>query len=190
MIVANGLDVSCERMPDFGTVLNEATTVQSRLLSMQESGQVDATITENLDRLVSFAARKEEWWANASPGPTNFSIYHSWRNLRLIFSKMQIRFAQAPVVHDNPVVVDEARDIFPDIIITIATLASIENDPTKVNANRLLELVGNLRQSARLVKMIDTQVELENIDRESLTQVFDKLAADDSASPDEPADAA
>lgn len=168
-------------MPDFGMILNEATTVQSGLLSMQMKGQVDSKITDNLDRLVSFAARKEEFWANASLSPTNFSIYHSWRNLRLIFSKMQIRFAQAPLVHDNPVVVDEAREIFPDIIITIATLASIENDPTKVNSNRLLELVSDLRQSARSVKMIDPNMELENVDREKLSQVFDRLTAESDA---------
>ncbi|MGA2785648.1 MAG: hypothetical protein ABSF09_13210 [Candidatus Bathyarchaeia archaeon] len=168
-------------MPDFGMILNEATTVQSGLLSMQINRRADTTIIENLDHLVSFAAQKEEFWANASPSPTNFSIYHSWRNLRLIFSKMQIRFAQAPLVHDNPAVVDEARDIFPDIIVTIATLASIENDPTKVNSNRLLDLVSDLRQSARSVKMIDPNIELENVDREKLSQVFDRLAADDSA---------
>jgi len=168
-------------MPDFGMLLNEATAVQSGLLSMQMKGQVDSKITDNLDRLVSFATKKEEFWAKASPSPTNFSIYHSWRNLRLIFSKMQIRFAQAHLIHDNPVVVDEAREIFPDIIITIATLASIENDPTKVNSNRLLELVSDLRQSARSVKMIDPNMELENVDREKLSQVFDRLTAESDA---------
>jgi len=166
-------------MPDFGKILNEATTVQSGLLSMQMRGKVDRKVTNNLDHLVSFATTKEEFWAKASPSPTNFSIYHSWRNLRLIFSKMRIRFAQAHLVHDNPVVVDQAREIFPSVIVTIATLASIENDPTKVNSNRLLELVGDLRQSARSVEMIDPNAELENVDREKLSQVFDTLANDD-----------
>jgi hypothetical protein len=166
-------------MPDFGKILNEATTVQSGLLSMQMSGKVDSKVTHNLDHLVSLASTKEEFWAKAPPSPTNFSIYHSWRNLRLIFSKMRIRFAKAHLVHDNPLVVDQAREIFPSVIVTIATLASIENDPTKVNSNRLLELVGDLRQSARSVEMIDPNAELQDVDREKLSQVFDTLANDD-----------
>jgi hypothetical protein len=85
------------------------------------------------------------------------------------------------LTRDNPVVVDEAREIFPDIIVTIATLASIENDPTKVNSNRLLELVSDLRQSARSVKMIDPNMELENVDREKLSQLFDRLTAESDA---------
>ncbi len=162
-------------MSDFGKLFDEAATVESMLAAMERAGKVDKRIDAHLDGLISQASRQEEFWSNAPPSQTNFTLYHSWRNLRLIFSKMLVRFNQAPRLHDNPLVVEQARAIFPRILTAMAALVSMESDPTQTNPDQVMNYVRDLRSSARSVQMIDPNDELRNINRSKLIAAFDEL---------------
>lgn len=162
-------------MPDFGKLFDEAVMVETKLAAMESAGKVDETIGSHLDSLTSYANNKEQFWSNSPPSQTNFTIYHSWRNLRLIFSKMRVRFSQAPMVHDNPLVVEQARAIFPRILTTMAALVSMESDPTQSNPENIMNNVRDLRASARSIQMVDPIEELKGIDKSKLIAAFNEL---------------
>ena len=168
-------NLGASNMSDFGKLFDEAVTVESMLAAMERAGRVDKRIAIHLNRLISHASRQEQFWSNAPLSQTNFTLYHSWRNLRLIFSKMLVRFSQAPRLHDNPVVVEQARAIFPRILTSMATLVSMESDPTQTNPHGVMNYIRDLRSSARSVKMIDPKDELKNVDRSKLIAAFDEL---------------
>jgi len=88
---------------------------------------------------------------------------------------MRVRFAQAHVAHDNPLVVEQARMIFPRILTTIATLVSMESDPTQTNSDDVMNYVRELRSSARAVQMIDPRDNLKGVDKAKLITAFDEL---------------
>lgn len=147
--------------------------LDKQLSTMQSAGKVDSSVDDTLEKLVASSNCEEEYWFNSPPTPANFAIYHAWRNLRLIFSRMRTRFAEAPFVKDNPLVVDQARTIMPRILNAIPMIVALEEDPTQGNSDYLMTHLRQMRRSARSTKMIDE--ELKGIDTRKLIQAFDEL---------------
>jgi len=162
-------------MRDFEALLGSVVLLDDELAAMQVAGEV-RNIDSTLEDIVSFVAGREEFWFHGEPRPTAFKMYHSWRNLRLIFSKMRIRFANAHLVSDNPLVVDQAREIIPRILRILTSLVALEREPSDSDTDLALRRIQELRTSARQVDMTPpASEELREVDQESLTKALDEL---------------
>jgi len=162
-------------MRDFEDLLSSVVRLDDELAAMQVTGKV-GDIDSTLESIVSFVASREQFWFNGEPQPTTFKTYHSWRNLRLIFSKMRIRFANARFASDNPLVVDQAREIVPRILRILASLVAMEKEPSEPDADQILQHIRELRASARQVNMIEpANEELREVNQEELTAALDEL---------------
>jgi len=163
-------------MPTFEDLLGNVARLDEGFAAMQVTGKVDKEIDDTLEQIISFVTRREQFWFQGEPNRRTFTVYHSWRNLRLVFSKMRNRFANAQLVHDNPVVVDQAREIIPKVLSTLASLIAMEKEPTDSEIEPILEHVRELRASARQVDMVQPlSEELKETDQAKLTAALDEL---------------
>ncbi len=149
--------------------------LESELATMQSQGKVNKDVDQTLDHIVTAVSSREQFWFQGEPTPRNFTIYHSWRNLRLLFSKMRTRFADAETVHDNPLVVDQAREVVPKVLSLLASLVSTEEESTSQKSQQLMQHIRRLRSTANKVKMIAPEAELEEVEKEKLLEAFDRL---------------
>ena len=163
-------------MSVFENILTSVVSLDRSLEKMQAAGKVEKSAEHALESLVTLVANREQFWFQGKPSPTTFATYHAWRNLRLIFSKMRTRFANAQLVHDNPLVVDQARETIPRILSALPSLIAIERDPSSVDSSEVLKRIRELRSSARQVDMIQTsKEELKEIDLKRIETTFDEL---------------
>jgi hypothetical protein len=163
-------------MSVFENVLTSVVALERSLEKMQAAGKIEKSVEDALETIVTLVAKREQFWFQGKPSPRTFATYHAWRNLRLIFSKMRTRFANAQLVHDNPLVVDQARETIPRILSALASLIAMERDPSAVETSEVLKRIRELRSSARQVDMIQTsEEELREIDPRKLESTFDEL---------------
>jgi hypothetical protein len=149
--------------------------LQNALVLMQTAGKVDESIDDTFEQIVTDVSRSEQFWNQAQPSPSNFAVYHAWRNLRLLFNRMRNRFANAELVHDNPLIVDQAREVVPKILSLLAMLLSVEDEPTLEKSSELMQHVRRLRSTARIVQMTEPEAELSEVEQKNLVDAFDRL---------------
>jgi len=163
-------------MSTFNALCSDLVKLDSMLGSMQARGKVDAAVDEILESIISFVTQRERFWFNGDPSAKTFVTYHSWRNLRLIFSKMRNRFADAPLVHDNPLVADQAREVVPKILQVLPSLVAMEEEPTERETRPLSQRVRELRGLARKANMLPPHSEeFKEIDQTKLTVTLDGI---------------
>lgn len=163
-------------MAGFADLLGNVSRLDDQLTHMQAAGRVDREVDGTLEDIIQFVVLREQFWSQGPPNPQTFSMYHSWRNLRLIFSRMRIRFANAHKASDNPLVVDHARETIPKVLSLLADLVSLEKEPSDRETDVVLERVRELRASARRTDMILSQSEeLKEVDHRKLTEAFEEL---------------
>ncbi len=81
---------------------------------------------------------------------------------------MRTRFADAETIHDNPLVVDQAREVVPKVLSLLASLISAEDELTSQKSQQLMQHVRTLRSTANKVKMIAPETELEEVEQKKL----------------------
>ena len=157
-------------------VIGSTAKLDAALAAMQGTGKVSDEADSLLNKIISFVARREQLWLEGEPTEKAFAPYHAWRNLRLIFSKMRTRLAEAPVAGDNPLVVDQAREVVSKVLPILSTFAAIENEPSVEEARRILEEVRKLRGTSRRMNMVPTSgEEIREVDQKELVRALDSL---------------
>lgn len=163
-------------VPSFADLIGNVAKLEETLGSMQVSGKVSKKADASLDNIISFVTGRERMWLDAEPTEKSFAPYHAWRNLRLIFSKMRIRLTEAPTVGDNPIVVDQAREVVSKVLSVLSTLAAIESDSSNQNSKQLLEGVRHLRSVSRRVNMTASgPEEIKEVGEEELAKGLDAM---------------
>lgn len=162
-------------LESFVQLLDDVVKLESELASMQSAGKVDRAVDQTLEEIITSVSSREQFWFQGEPTSRNFVVYHSWRNLRLLFSKMRTRFADGETVHDNPLVVDQAREVVPKVLSLLASLVSTEDEPSSQKSQQLMRHIRTLRSTANRVKMIAPEAELEEVDQKKLLEAFDRL---------------
>ena len=163
-------------MSAFDALFSNVVELDSKLASMQAAGRIDKEIDNVLDKIISFVAQREQSCSHRGDTPKTFAIYHSWRNLRLIFSKMRTRFANAQLINGNHLIVDQAREIVPKILQILPSLIAMEIEPSEKEIEQISQRTRELRASARQVDMVPPpSEELKEIDRTKLMTMLDSL---------------
>ena len=169
--------VASKTFPD---VLSELATVGSDLSTMIEQEKTDPRIVDRLDSLVRFFAEREEHWRTDKSVSTKsaFTIYHGWRNLRLIASKMRGRFLAVEKHHENPKAAVDGLKVLPSFLDTYTNLVEVEGrelsrDEDTATLNRITELRNVAYHSGMLPSMRE---ELQEVDRKALLEEFERLA--------------
>jgi hypothetical protein len=143
---------------------------------MQVTRKVNREADTVLDKIISFATRREQLWLEGEPTGKAFATYHAWRNLRLIFSKMRTRLAEAPLAGDNPLVADQAREVVCRVLPILSTLAALEKEPSDQEAKRILGQVRDLRATSHQMNMTQTPAEeIKEVDQKELVKALDAL---------------
>lgn len=85
---------------------------------MEETGKVDFTILENIDRAKSTLSALEKVLSTNTAGSSvksAFLGYHIVRNLDLVLSKMRDRFVHSQETNDNPIVAEDSLEVLPTL---------------------------------------------------------------------------
>ena len=166
----------CRVVLSLAEVIGSTAKLDEALATMQATGKVSREADSLLNKIISFVTRREQLWLEGEPAAKAFAPYHAWRNLRLIFSKMRTKLAEAPLAGDNPLVVDQAREVVSKLLPILSTLAAIENEPSDEEAKRILEDVRKLRSTSRRMNMTPTPAEeIKEVDEKELVRALDSL---------------
>jgi hypothetical protein len=166
----------CSKVLSFAELIGSTAKLDDSLATMQATGKVNKEADSLLDKIISFVTRREQLWLEGEPAEKAFAPYHAWRNLRLIFSKMRTRLAEAQVVGDNPLVVDQAREVISKVLPILSTLAALESEPSDEEAKRILEQVRHLRATSRRMNMTPPPAEeIKEVDQKELVRALDSL---------------
>lgn len=156
------------------------TTFSTKLEDMQVSRKLDPTAVSIIGNIISECKNREEMWlSNKRISPqTAFVLYHAARNTRIVFERMQCKFAHALELHENPKVVDEASIVFPELSEMCILIDSLEK---KEITSEMLEFVRrrvrNLRTTAQKVSMLPSiEEETKVISKKALKKEFQDLA--------------
>lgn len=164
----------------FAVVLSRFGDIGTRLDAMIDRKQLDMSILQPLDELARFARSKEELWKTykgVSP-KSAFVVYHSWRNIRLIFDKIQNRFLEASKRHENPLVAVDTSKVLASLVDAYTGVTEVEGrelakDEQFATLNRITEL-RNVAYSCNMLPSIDD--ELKETDRKNIVEEFDNFA--------------
>jgi hypothetical protein len=138
------------------------------LYDMEDRGRIDLAILAKFDELIGLAKNQERILDSERNGDrmATFSRFHSWRNCRLVLSKMKDRFSKAQSEGDNPDVASDALEVLPTLVSSLTILSTKEVDP-----NSLLEQSQLLRETAAKAGMLpELSEEMAEVDRKELTR--------------------
>ncbi len=147
--------------------------IESKLLDMEEKKRVDLAILSYLDELIGLAKSQERALdVNENAGKMDvFGQFHSWRNCRLVLSKMKDRFHEAEARHENPVVAINALDVLPALVISFGLLYTKDAD-----SHALLEQSRILRETAAKANMLpDLHEEIKEVDPKELSRGLSRI---------------
>ena len=164
----------------FPDILSEFATVGSSLATMIEEEKIDLKIIARLDALISFFEEKEKYWKDnkSVSARSAFALYHAWRNLRLIASKMRIRFQGAEKRHENPKTAVDGLRVLPSLLDVYTHLFEVEGrelskDEDTATYDGITQLRNVAYHSDMLPSMND---ELREVDRRSIVEEFERFA--------------
>jgi len=165
----------------FPDILSEFATIGSSLAAMIEQDKIDPQIITRLDALVSFFGEKEKYWKDnkSVSARSAFALYHAWRNLRLIASKMRTRFLGAERRHENPKTAVDGLRVLPNLLDVYTNLAEVEGrelskDEDTATYDRITDLRNVAYHSGMLPSMKE---ELREVDRRAIIEEFEKFAS-------------
>jgi hypothetical protein len=144
------------------------SNIETMLYDMEDKGKIDLAILPKFDELIGLAKNQERMLDSEGNGDrmTTFSRFHSWRNCRLVLSKMKDCFSKAQSEGNNPDVALDALEVLPTLVSSFSILATREADP-----NSLLEQSQLLRETAAKVGMLpELSEEMAEVDRKELTR--------------------
>lgn len=166
---------------DFPAILSEFATVGSSLADMIEQERIDLKIITRLDALISFFGEKEKYWKdnNSVSARSAFALYHAWRNLRLIASKMRSRFQEAEKRHENPKTAVDGLRVLPSLLDVYTHLSEVEgrelsNDENTATYDGITQLRNTAYHSGMLPSMSE---ELQEADNKAVIEEFENFAA-------------
>jgi len=170
----------------FPDILSEFATIGSSLATMIEQEKIDLKIITHLDALISYFEEKEKYWREQVRTGENksvsarsaFALYHAWRNLRLIASKMRSRFQGAQKRHENPETAVDGLRVLPSLLDVCMHSSEVEGrELSKDEDTATYDGITQLRNIAYHSRMLpSTNDELREVDRRSIVEEFEKFA--------------
>ena len=164
----------------FPDILSEFAAIGSSLATMIEQEKIDLKIITHLDALISYFEEKEKYWKDnkSVSARSAFALYHAWRNLRLIASKMRSRFQGAQKRHENPETAVDGLRVLPSLLDVCMHSSEVEGrELSKDEDTATYDGITQLRNIAYHRGMLpSTNDELREVDRRSIVEEFEKFA--------------
>jgi len=138
--------------------------VTSALNNMKETGNVDQSITTNLDTLAQVFKEAQQNWLTSRNSKVSIFFYYAARNAALIVSRMKERLLSANQVDGNAKIADESLQVV-GLIRELFDLTRNEK-PDDATTKLIIERVKTLRKVATDIKLLQVQEkELEDVDK-------------------------
>jgi hypothetical protein len=176
--VEEGEELAAGTFPD---VLSEFAAIGSSLTSMVEQKRIDLIVVNKLDSLLHLLSEKEAYWqSNRNVSSRSaFTVYHGWRNVRLVVNKMRTRFIEAQGRHENPQVAVESLKVLPSLLDVYTCLLELgekelPRDEMTATFNRITELRNVAYYSGMLPSISE---ELQEADKKAVIEEFENFAA-------------
>jgi len=154
--------------------------VASMFEHMSARRSVDSSVIGKLETLVAQARHRESFWLKrrAVSRDDAFVMYHSWRNMRLVLSKMKSRVEVASTAHENPKVVTDSLEVLPCAVELFSALYCAEGGKLDENGKlELLERVTTLRSVASQASMLPSlEEELAEVDEKIVNNELAQMA--------------
>jgi hypothetical protein len=166
---------------DFASALSEFAAIGTSLTNMVEAEKVDLAVIPRIDALLKFSVDREGVWRNndsVSP-QTAFTVYHTWRNLRLVTAKMRESLLKAEQMRENPEAAIQGLKVLPSMLETFTGMVESEGkELSKEERTAILNRVTDLRNAAYHSDMLPSiEEELQETTMENIVEEFDKIAA-------------
>jgi len=160
--------------------LNELASISSLVKNMVDEEKIDKTVITPLSKLLSVAKEREAFWKDCKKisARNAFMMYHAWRNLRLIISKMITRFTEAEQHHENPTTANDSLRLLPSLLHTYTFLLELGERELSVDEHkRLYDQITILRNSAFHTGMLPLlEEEMKELDKKAMVVEFGKFA--------------
>ena len=140
---------------------------------MEETGEVDLSILDNLKELKQILQILKNKWLQRSDNNA-FYFYQGLRNIELILGKMEERFVKSKENHDNPKIALDSLVLFPvvDEVLKITEGDTIDD----VTIDKVLRKTRDLRNTAARQQLIESpEVDRRQIDKEQLQWEFESV---------------
>ncbi len=172
-----------EKLETLSPELEAFSKIAEQLEGMKIDGKVDLNVLPKFEYLIDRMKKLEDGWTSAGKMPTAdaFVLYHAVRNLRLVLSATEQRFATSKKVKgDNPQVVDDSLEVLPYASGLFATVLFVKDQPIDHGIRTLLmEKVRNLRSVAGKASLLPTiEKESAGVDQKLLDKSLHRLASD------------
>ena len=165
---------------DFSSILSEFAAIGSGLSKMVEDKKIDLAIIPRVEALVNFSSdRESNWRQNKSVSPeTAFTVYHTWRNLRLIAVKMRQRLYDAERMHQNPDTAVDGLKVLPSMLEVFTGMVAVEGkELSKYERTAALDRITELRNAAFHSDMLPSlDDELQETNVKDFVEAFDSFA--------------
>jgi len=131
---------------------------------MKETGKVDPSIVNSLDRLVNVFKESQEKWLTSRNAKVGMFLYYAARNATLVVSRMKERFFSSDAVNGNPKIAEESLQVV-GLVRELLDFTQKEK-PDESITRLIIERVRQLRTAASNAKLVQPQEkELEDVDR-------------------------
>ena len=138
--------------------------VTSALNNMKETGNVDQSISTNLDALAKVFKEAQQNWLTSRNSRVSIFFYYAARNAALVVSRMKERLISANQVDGNAKIADESLQVI-GLIRELFDLTRNEK-PDDATTKLIIERVKTLRKVATDIKLLQVQEkELEDVEK-------------------------
>ncbi len=147
--------------------------ISDSLNRMEDTGVVDMSILDNLEKLRAFLREIKTRWLD-HPNTDAFYFYQAARNVELILGKMEDRFKNSKQVNDNPKVAEDSLILMP--VISGVLQMTETNQITNQTIDQILDKTRNLRNVAASTNLIEPlEIDRKSLDKDNLKLQFSAL---------------
>ena len=127
--------------------------IEDSLNHMEETGKVELSILDNLNKLQEFLkAIKTKWIENSDTD--GFYFYQAARNVELILGRMVYRFQNSKIANDNPKIAEDSLVLLPAINRVLEITETDNITPDLIDS--VLRRTEDLRRTAIRTKLIES----------------------------------